>query len=162
SNDLRSKFAAAFNLGMEDLADDLPLEVISTGLEYLVLPVRSGLSNAHITILDLELQLEAIGAQFCYLLDVDRFEGRHWNNDGVMEDVATGSAAGVVGAYARRHGLVRNGKTFILKQGHFMGRPSELHVTAYGDCNNVERITVAGAVSIVGTGTLDVLPEIGT
>jgi trans-2,3-dihydro-3-hydroxyanthranilate isomerase len=27
------------------------------------------------------------------VLDAAQMEGRHWNNDGVLEDVATGSAA---------------------------------------------------------------------
>ncbi|WP_030711941.1 hypothetical protein [Streptomyces sp. NRRL F-2580] len=31
-----------------------------------------------------------VGAQFAYLLDAAALEGRHWNNDGVVEDVATG------------------------------------------------------------------------
>ena len=90
----RSEMAKAFNL---DTLSDLPLEVISTGLAYLVVPVRGGLADVHITVPDLEQKLQRYGADFAYLFDVEAFEGRHWNNDGIVEDVATGSAAGVVG-----------------------------------------------------------------
>ncbi len=144
-----SSFAPLFNLSK---TSDLPAEIISTGLKYLVIPVEHGLKEARITVPDLEERLHHLGAEFAYLFDVHSFEGRHWNNDGVMEDVATGSAAGVVGAYALKHGLVPANKSFVLKQGHFIGRPSEIIVTPYGDCDNVERVTVTGEVSFVGKG----------
>ncbi|TLP43852.1 PhzF family phenazine biosynthesis protein [Cohaesibacter sp. CAU 1516] len=145
----RAEIAQAFNLGA--LAD-LPLEVISTGLKYLVVPVDGGLADAHITVPDLETKLNSFGAEFAYLFDVGTFEGRHWNNDGIMEDVATGSAAGVVGAYALKHGLAQPSESVLLKQGHFMGRPSALIVTPFGTSGNVERVTVAGEVAFVGQG----------
>ncbi len=147
----KSAIADIFSLASNDLAD-LPLEVISTGLKYLVVPVKGGLEAACITIPDLEQKLEALGAEFAYLFDVNSFEGRHWNNDGIMEDVATGSAAGVIGAYALKHGLVASNQSFILRQGHFMGRPSEIIVTVSGTTENVESVTVAGAVAFVGHG----------
>ncbi|AHD01119.1 PhzF family phenazine biosynthesis protein [Leisingera methylohalidivorans DSM 14336] len=145
----RAGIARAFNL---DRLAEFPLEVISTGLKYLVVPAAGGLQQARITIPDLEQTLHRLGAGFAYLVDVDTFEGRHWNNDGIMEDVATGSAAGVVGAYAVKHGLAEPGRSFCLKQGHFMGRPSEIIVTAFGRPDDVEKVTVAGEVAYVGRG----------
>ncbi|WP_297541963.1 PhzF family phenazine biosynthesis protein [Roseovarius sp.] len=150
-----SDLAQAFNL---DRLADLPLEVISTGLKYLIVPVRGGLADARITVPDLEKTLHGLGAEFAYLFDVDTFEGRHWNNDGLMEDAATGSAAGVVGAYALKHGLARPGVSLVLKQGHFMGRPSEIVVTPYGSSDDIERVTVAGEVAFVGQGEV-IAPE---
>jgi len=151
ANDQRQYFAEAFNLKPDQLTR-LPLEVISTGLKYLVIPVKDGLAEARIVRPDLEEKLAAIGAEFAYLFDVGGLEGRHWNNDGVMEDVATGSAAGVVGAFALKHGLAKDGAVFRLKQGRFLGRPSEIEVTAYGAPDNVSRVEVAGAVAFVGEG----------
>ena len=49
--------------------------------------------------------LSEIGADFVYVLDPDRPEGRTWDNRGVTEDVATGSAAGPTAAYLVNHGL---------------------------------------------------------
>lgn len=144
-------FAKAFNLATAQIAD-LPLEVISTGLKYLVIPVTSGLENARITIADLDRQLANVGAEFAYLFDVNTYKGRHWNNDGIVEDIATGSAAGVIGAYALKHGLIGAGQPVTLKQGHFIGRPSLLRVTANGAPDSITNITVAGQVAFVGTG----------
>lgn len=147
--DAKPQFEHAFNL---DKLTDVPLEVISTGLKYLIVPVERGLEQARVSVSNLGDRLREVGADFAYLSDIRTFEGRHWNNDGIMEDVATGSAAGVVGAYAMKHGLVQSGKRFILKQGHFIGRPSEIIVTAYGTSEKVERVTVAGEVALVGSG----------
>jgi trans-2,3-dihydro-3-hydroxyanthranilate isomerase len=145
----RQGIARAFNL---DQLAAFPLEVISTGLKYLVVPVAGGLNAARITVPDLEQTLKRLGAEFAYLVDLDTFEGRHWNNDGIMEDVATGSAAGVVGAYALKYGLAEPGRSFSLKQGHFMGRPSEIIVTPFGRQDEIERVTVTGEVAHVGRG----------
>lgn len=107
---------------------DLPLEVVSTGLKYLIVPVNPGvLQRARLTI-DITEELRKVGAQFAVLFDENAGEIRHWNNDGVVEDIATGSAAGIIGAYGLRHRLRAPGQAFILNQGRFAGRPSVLNV----------------------------------
>ena len=101
----RPAVAAALGLTIADLDDSVPLEVVSTGLRYLVVPVRSAaLARAGIRHEDFTGFLRGYGAQFAYVLDAAALEGRHWNNDGILEDVATGSAAGCVAAFLLRHG----------------------------------------------------------
>jgi trans-2,3-dihydro-3-hydroxyanthranilate isomerase len=158
SMDDRGPVAAAFNLAPHDLASDLPMEVVSTGLRYLIVPVRPGaLARARIS-RDITELLRGANAQFAVLLDESAVEVRHWNNDGIIEDVATGSAAGTIGAYRLRHGLVRGGETFNLNQGQFTGRPSKLRVLPEGSPNRVETVKVGGDVSFVGHGMIEALP----
>lgn len=158
STDDRRAIAAAFNLAPHDLAPDLPMEVVSTGLGYLIVPVRPGaLARARIS-RDITELLQGVNAQFAVLLDESAVEVRHWNNDGVIEDVATGSAAGTIGAYRLRHGLVRGGDTFSLNQGRFTGRPSTLRVLPEGTADRVETVKVGGDVAFVGHGILEALP----
>jgi len=150
--------ARAFNLAQEDLDSALPMEVVSTGLRYLIVPVRPGvLARARISA-DITELLHGLGAQFAVLLDESAVEVRHWNNDGILEDVATGSAAGTIGAYRLRHGLVWGGESFTLNQGRFTGRPSELRVCPEGRSDQVETVNVGGDVSFVGHGTIEALP----
>ncbi|TCC37401.1 PhzF family phenazine biosynthesis protein [Kribbella capetownensis] len=148
--------AHALGLDRGDLDPTLPLEVVSTGLRYLIVPVSDGdaLARAHIQHSDFDRFLRDLGAQFAYVLDAEALEGRHWNNDGVVEDVATGSAAGCVAAYLLRHRLARDGVELGLKQGRFVKRPSVIAVTAHGTTNVVERVTVGGDVAVVGVGLL--------
>jgi PhzF family phenazine biosynthesis protein len=152
------RIAKAFNLAPADLVADLPMEVVSTGLRYLIVPVRPGaLARARIS-RDITELLHGASAQFAVLLDEAAVEVRHWNNDGIIEDVATGSAAGTIGAYRLRHGLVCGGETFTLHQGQYTGRPSELRVCPVGDAEHVETVHVGGDVSFVGHGTIEALP----
>ncbi|MGS5085278.1 PhzF family phenazine biosynthesis protein [Hydrogenophaga sp. A37] len=154
----RASIAKAFNLQPGDLRDDLPLEVVSTGLRYLVVPLRPGaLERAGIPS-DISELLRGFGAQFAVLLDEAALEVRHWNNDGIIEDVATGSAAGSVGAYRLKHGLARAGETFLLHQGRFNGRPSQLRIQTEGNREAPKSVKVGGDVAFVGRGTLEVLP----
>ncbi len=150
--------APAFGLEASDLRSDLPLEVVSTGLRYLIVPVHSAaLSKARIRE-DLTDKLRSVGAQFAVLLDESALEVRHWNNDGVIEDIATGSAAGTVGAYRLRHGLAPAGETFMLNQGRFVGRASILRVQPEGTPRRVNGVKVGGDVALLGSGTLENLP----
>lgn len=157
SNEDRAAIAQYFNLTADDLAP-LPIETISTGLAYLIVPLKSGLEHARPTVPDLAPILKAWSADFAYLVDIDRVEGRTWNNDGVIEDVATGSAAGPVAAYGVRHGFLEANTPNILRQGRFLGRPSEIMMTAIGSSENIERVEIAGPVAYVGSGTI-VTPE---
>ena len=158
AHDLRHGFARAFSLELHDLRADLPLEVISTGLRYLVIPVQPGaLARARIAH-DLTDSLRTVQAKFAFLLDPEAPEIRHWNNDGVIEDVATGSAAGVAGAYLLRHGLARGGEPITLNQGRFTGRPSVLRVQPEGSADAVRTVKVGGDVALIGRGILEALP----
>lgn len=154
----RDVFAKAFNLELSDLRADLPMEVVSTGLRYLVVPVQGDALERARIVFDITELLSGVGAQFAVLLDEAALEVRHWNNDGIMEDVATGSAAGVIGAYRLKHGLAKSGELFTLHQGRFTGRPSVLRVKPEGSSSAVTTVQVGGDVAFVGRGTLEVLP----
>lgn len=141
----------ALNLTIDHLHPTLPMEVVSTGLPYLIVPLSSGLERAKIRVNDFEEQLSRINAKFVYVFDVTRMEGRTWDNLGKTEDVATGSAAGPTGAYLSKWEICKVTETIILNQGSFVGRPSKIKV--YVD-HATREINVAGDVRIIAKGTL--------
>jgi trans-2,3-dihydro-3-hydroxyanthranilate isomerase len=130
-------------------------------LRYLVVPIESGLERARIVSRDFERLLASVNAEFAYVVDVHQLEGRHWNNDGLLEDVATGSGAGTVAAYMARHGRVEPNREWVLRQGRFVGRPSEIRVQANGSRAELRQVLVGGDVALVGNGTLHMLPAPG-
>ncbi len=126
-----------------------PIEVISTGLPYAILPVTpQGLENARIDCDDFGVRLAAVGAAFAYVFCPDLKEGRSWDNAGLVEDVATGSAAGPAAAYLWRRGFDED--LFTMNQGRFVGRPSRMFVRRDSD----GRIHVGGGVIVLGEGRL--------
>ena len=149
-----AEFASAFGLdhGEQDLR--YPATVVSTGLPYVLLPVTgAGLAKAKQQ-RALDLELLACGAAFVFLLDIDAREGRTWDPAGVVEDIATGSAAGPVAAYLVAHGLAPRGTPFQLNQGRFLQRPSRLQVCVGQD----DRVRVGGHVQLLARAELLVDP----
>ena len=104
TGELTDRYRRALGLSLAAVRADLPMQVVSTGLPYLIVPVHAqGLATAHIATPDFEAILAASGAKFVYVLDPATPEGRTWDNTGRIEDVATGSAAGPAAAYLIEH-----------------------------------------------------------
>ena len=148
---LVNDFLAAFNLSPDNLAR-LPLEVISTGLSYLIVPLVSGLEQIkHHNVSHL---LSKIKAKFVYFYDINRQEGRTWDNNGIIEDIATGSAAGPLSAYLVKHGIHKTGEIITINQGSFLNRPSVIEVVVLGENNEFDNIKIFGNSCIIGEGII--------
>lgn len=148
-----ASFLSMLGLGSADRRD-LPMQVVSTGLPYLIVPVTpEGLEKARIDAGDFESHLLAAGAKFVYVFDPEGREGRTWDNAGDVEDIATGSAAGPAAAYLLEHGAITD-SSFTLTQGRFTGRPSSMSVAIAENAD----IWVGGPVAPVASGVLDVRP----
>ena len=145
------EYLSFFNLEEIDKERNLPLEVVSTGLPYLIIPVKTeALAKVKVTISNLEKKLADIGAKFFFTFDPQGLQGRTWDNLGLVEYIATGSAAGPSGAYLVKHQLANTETTIQLKQGDFLERPSILTVTVKRNCD----IFVAGDVCKIAEGNL--------
>jgi trans-2,3-dihydro-3-hydroxyanthranilate isomerase len=156
SKNQEKEFLSYFNLTEDDKSGDLPFQVITTGLAYLILSVKSAaLSKVKVTIPDLEKKLEKINAKFFYILDTEGLQGRTWDNFGLVEDIATGSAAGPVGAFLVKNKLAEVEKKIVLKQGDFVGRPSQMNILV----SKIGDIFVEGEVCKMATGELLQLPS---
>ncbi|AKH85872.1 2,3-dihydro-3-hydroxyanthranilate isomerase [Streptomyces sp. CNQ-509] len=87
-------------------------------------------------------------------------QGRQWRARmfspayGVVEDAATGSAAGPLAIHLARHGLAAYGEQVEILQGVEMGRPSLMLATAEGDGDRIHAVHVGGNGVTVGRGTL--------
>jgi trans-2,3-dihydro-3-hydroxyanthranilate isomerase len=152
----RNLAARAAGLEPGDLRDDVPTQLVSTGLPHLMVPVRD------LGTLRRAARVEALVGQVCRVTDgesmylfAETSEGVtarmfDWEH-GVGEDPATGSAAGPLGAYLARYALVGMPGAVRIRQGEQVGRPSllEVEVVAEGDSWRVE---VEGGVAIVGEG----------
>jgi trans-2,3-dihydro-3-hydroxyanthranilate isomerase len=71
---------------------------------------------------------------------------------GVVEDPATGSAAGPLAVHLARHGRIGFGDEIEISQGVEIGRPSTLYARADGSAEKLERVEVGGRAVIVARG----------
>jgi trans-2,3-dihydro-3-hydroxyanthranilate isomerase len=74
--------------------------------------------------------------------------------DGIMEDPATGSAAGPIAVHLARHGRIGWGEEIEITQGVEIGRTSKLYARADGSEEQIERVEVGGSAVIVARGEL--------
>lgn len=148
----KSELLKFTSLAENDIDKNLPIEVVSTGLPYLLVPLKKNIQNAVITKPGFESFLKNYGAKFSYFFQTDTLECRSWDNSGMFEDVATGSAAGPLVSYLVKHNIMNHEETISLKQGRFCGRPSRI------DCvvNKLDEVVIKGDVSIFAEGEINI------
>jgi len=128
----RAALAETLGLKPSDLAASLPLEFVSTGISNLMVPVsrRSVLPRIHMNMRALAHLISSSGTMaYCFALGGHgRVFARGMVPWGIIEDPATGSAGGSLGAYLVQHGQLRAPEGLTIIQGVEMGRPSEIQV----------------------------------
>jgi trans-2,3-dihydro-3-hydroxyanthranilate isomerase len=89
----------------------------------------------------------------CFARDGDGWKTRMFApNHGVVEDPATGSAAGPLALHLARHGRIAFGDRIRISQGAELKRPSVLFAEVHGSPDDVERIGVGGSAVTVARG----------
>ena len=75
---------------------------------------------------------------------------------GILEDPATGSASGALGAYLVQNGVVDVASTteIIIEQGYEIERPSQIMVRVESDDDIIQTVKVGGECVTVVAGTL--------
>jgi trans-2,3-dihydro-3-hydroxyanthranilate isomerase len=165
--DDQAELARALGLGIEDLDETLPIQIISTGLAFLAVPVRSlaDLGRCKVNASLLAEIYQRLGATGCEAFTRETIEigdsrahARMFApGDNIAEDPATGSAAGALGAYLVYHGgsgaeTVDGRVRFILEQGDFMHRPSRINLDVKGKPGSIEEVRVGGSAVVVAHG----------
>jgi trans-2,3-dihydro-3-hydroxyanthranilate isomerase len=150
--------AAALNLSAADLDPELPAQVVSTGMSFCIVPLRSleVAQRLRIPPQSARPHLDRIGAKFFHCITrADSNSGADWHarmQFDTGEDPATGSASGCTIAYLVRHGVVESGQKIIIEQGIEMLRPSRIHVSATIENGDVKNVFVGGRTIPVACG----------
>ena len=154
----RKVAADALGLAVEEVRSDVPIQMGSSGLPYLFVPLAnlkavrrarrpSGLdANVYV----FAMSGERSGSQV---------HGRMFDQGlGIGEDPATGSAQGPLGAYIVAHELVQGAPTTRIRseQGFEIGRPSILEIEVDRAGPAITAVRVGGGCIPIGGGWLDV------
>ncbi len=139
-------------LCQKDILDSGPIQVVSTGVPFLIIPLTSlaGLRQAQMDRPRLLTVMEDFGVDAAYLFTPGGFEpetdfhGRLFSPGGVSEDPFTGSAVGAAGAYAVHYGIL-SGPDLTAEQGHTVGRPGQGTVEILQTANQIVSVKVGGS-----------------
>ena len=140
-----------FGLDKSDLIDRMPVQIVSTGVPFLMAPVNGMaiLKNVQVDRPLFQSLLRRLEVSAVYMFCLEGFEqdsdahGRLLTSVAGSEDPFTGSAVGCMGAYLAHHGL-RTGPIYKVEQGHLMGRPGTATVEIIGSADKIESVKVGG------------------
>jgi len=163
----QAEIARALGLAREDLDESLPIQIISTGLPSLAVPIRAlaDLRQCRVNAGLLGEIYTRAGATGCLAFTRETIEigaarahARFFAPaDNIPEDPATGSAGGALGAYLVHHGAagvepVEGKFSFVIEQGDFINRPSRINIEVKGAPGAVEQVRVGGSSVVVANG----------
>ena len=170
SEPLANRAGAAAALGVPDSAvggTGLPVQVVSCGLPYVLVPLttRRAVDNAMINQQAFgTLQHQAgVDVDAVFLFSTERGPDKATAYSrmfapalGVHEDPATGSASGPLGCYLVRHKIVPAAKAgaMLSLQGVKMGRPSYVHISIGVEGTEIRSVRVGGESVLAGEGVL--------
>ena len=138
-------------IAKEDLIDGAPVQVVSTGVPFLMVPVTglAVLKKARLDLSRFQSLTMRLGVDAAYMFCLDGVEkdadahGRLLSSSPGSEDPFTGSAVGCMGAYLVQYGLLP-GQDFTVEQGHLIGRPGKGTITVGGSVGDIQSVTVGG------------------
>lgn len=182
----RKGLAAAVGVTPQDLAADLPIQVVSCGVPFLFVPMSSKEAVDSVAIDRRALQrcfreaaIQELPVFFFTILrdaqdQPERSRGAASESVpgaaataysrmlaagfGIAEDPATGGASGPLGCYLLHHYVVtpEAARSLLSLQGFAMGRPSRIHIAIDSSEGRITRVRVGGKAVLVGTGELHV------
>jgi trans-2,3-dihydro-3-hydroxyanthranilate isomerase len=153
--------APVLNLDINDLDPRFPIQAVSTGVPFIIVPIKSLAALQRIRV-NTELLFTLVENLEAKELFVFCPETRHPQNHfsarmfaplmGIVEDPATGSANGCFAAYLVEHDYLGAAAIAVqVEQGYEIGRPSLLLLKAVKAEDSIT-VSVGGAVVMVAKG----------
>lgn len=155
--------AGVLSTGKEDIDDRFPVQAVSTGLPFVIVPFRSleSLKKAKVNIEKYYERAVPRGAGAFLVFCPETYNPENDLNDrvfaecyGVPEDPATGSANGCLAGYLVKHRYFQKQSIDIrVEQGYEIGRPSLLYLRSEENDGKID-VHVGGKVIMIARGEL--------
>lgn len=156
-----AEIASVLGIPAEELDHDLPIQTVSTGMPFTMVPFRSlaALKGLNAGWSQMAPYLATIGSPaFFYLVSRETENPQATLHARMIfyngEDPATGSAAGCCTAWAVRYGVLPPRQQGLIEQGIETGRPSFLYIRADKTGETVSNVRVGGHVVHIIDGTV--------
>ena len=132
---------------------ELPVEIYDNGIRHAYIALASEEEVARLRPDATRLERFGVLGTNCFAGSGRRWKTRNFvPGAGIVEDPATGSAAGPLALHLARHGVISFGEEIEISQGVEISRPSTLYACVEGTRERVDRILVGGSAVIVARG----------
>ncbi|HZQ08771.1 MAG TPA: PhzF family phenazine biosynthesis protein [Anaerolineae bacterium] len=156
--------APVLNLDVGDFDTRFPIQEVSTGLEFLLVPLKTldAVRRARVNQDRLKSLIATLEAKMIFLFAPETYHNENQINArmfadvlGVPEDPATGSANGCLAGYLVKYRYFGSNEINVrVEQGYEIKRPSLLLLRA-SEMNGRIDVNVGGQVFLVGRGELE-------
>lgn len=150
----KREIADSLNLTPEDFLDNVPVQIVSTGLKDIMVPVKSlKVLNSIIPdmnkIKDISKKCDVTGYHVFTLETLHNSTANCRNFAplcGIPEESATGTSNGALGSYLYKYKLVNSteAKNMVMEQGYVMDKPSEILVSLTTSGDDILEVKVGG------------------
>ena len=159
----RDNIAALLDLSPGDISSDAPIQTLSTGLFFIIVPIKNLSTVQRLTVAP-QKAYDYLGRQklpglsdFYYVTRDTGDAEIGLRSRGIFstgEDPATGSAAGCTAAWMVRYGIAKPDEVVHILQGVEIKRPSHIFVRASRDADRVKNVRVGGHAVQIMEGTV--------
>lgn len=151
----KEKIAKTLNIDIDSFVENLPIQIVSTGLRDIIIPLKNkemleSIKPNFNSIAKLSKEYSVIGYHIFTLESLDD-EIIHCRNlaplYGIDEESATGTSNGALSCYLFKYKRLNSNQlsNIVIKQGYLMGKPSEIIVNLEVKNNKIIGVKVGGS-----------------
>ncbi len=153
----KHKIYGCFENQLTDYISDLPIQIVSTGLKDIIVPVKNldslfALQPNLEMINEISSKYDVVGIHAFCLETLHNGEAHARNfapRYGISEESATGTSNGALACYLKKYvNRHFNGK-FVIEQGYSMKRPSKILVDLRYDGDRIIEVYVGGSATLI-------------
>jgi PhzF family phenazine biosynthesis protein len=154
----KNEVAESLNITQNDFISHLPIQIVSTGLKDIMIPVKSldrlfSIKPDYKKIAALSKRYNIVGFHV-FSLETKFDSTAHCRNFAplynINEESATGTSNGALACYLYNHGVINQAQSseLVFEQGYSMRKPSEILVSLKIDKNKICEVKVGGTAII--------------
>lgn len=155
SDTQKEKLINALNIAEQDLIDQLPIQIVSTGHSKVMVPLKNQntLHSIQPHFDELKSLSQEIGSNGFYLFTIESDQSPYKTHGrmfapaiGINEDPVTGNANGPAGFYLAHYGVLdfKHQYSYHAIQGEAMKKPGVIEVLLEKENNQVTKVKIAG------------------
>lgn len=149
----KKEIALSLNITADDICD-LPVQIVSTGLRDIIVPVKSlailnSIKPYFNIVSEISARYNTVGYH-AFTFETLYNSTAHCRNFaplyGIDEESATGTSNGALACYLFKYGKIspENMKSIIIEQGYSMKKPSEIFVALTAENQIIREVMVGG------------------
>ncbi|OPJ62749.1 PhzF family phenazine biosynthesis protein [Clostridium oryzae] len=149
------RISKALGVDKNSIREDIPIQVVSTGLKDIIIPVKSinvlnEIKPNFNMISEISKAESTVGMHVFTMDTISDLDTAQCRNFAPLYDIneesATGTSNAALACYLYRHGLIEKhqAKSLVFEQGYVMGKPSEIKARLSFRGDNIKSVEVGG------------------